>query len=75
MYSKASYICSWGACGLLLCAGLYFAVHGSIAPAEQALIFEEERVLEPRQIDKYSVEIQVRNGSHEARWILGMDRG
>lgn len=73
VYSKSSYLCAWAACGLFLCAGFYFAVHDSVNPAEQALIFEEEQTLEPRPIGMYSVEIHVRNRSHKLCWILGME--
>lgn len=74
MYSKLANYCAYGALGSLLCASLDFAFHDSAAPAEQAFAVEEERDLGVRLIDTYSVEIQVRNGSRQAGWIMGMDK-
>jgi hypothetical protein len=75
VYSKVSYLCACAAFGSLLCAGVYFALDNNTDSKGQALVVEEERDVGPRQIDIYSVEIEVRNGSRQARWIVGMDKG
>jgi hypothetical protein len=74
MYGKLAIFCACGALGLLLCASLHFAFRDNAAPAGQPFVVEEERDLGMRPVDTFSVEIQVRNGSRQAGWIMGMDK-